>query len=64
MAEVDLRRIVVDATRGARWEGGGGACQAAPARMRREILMAKSTATEPGNPFGDLTKMIEQFKLP
>ena len=26
--------------------------------------MANSTATEPVNPFGDLTKMIEQFKLP
>jgi phasin family protein len=26
--------------------------------------MAKSTATTPVNPFGDLTKMIEQFKLP
>jgi phasin family protein len=26
--------------------------------------MAKSTATQPVNAFGDLTKMIEQFKLP
>ena len=26
--------------------------------------MTKSTASEPVNPFGDLTKMIEQFKLP
>ena len=26
--------------------------------------MAKSTATDPVNPFGDLTQMIEQFKLP
>jgi phasin family protein len=26
--------------------------------------MAKSAATEPLNPFGDLNKMIEQFKLP
>jgi phasin family protein len=26
--------------------------------------MAKSTANKPVNPFGDLTKMIEQFKLP
>lgn len=26
--------------------------------------MAKSTATDPVNPFGDLPKMIEQFNLP
>lgn len=26
--------------------------------------MAKTTATEQANPFGDLTKMLEQFKVP
>ena len=26
--------------------------------------MAKTTTTEPTNPFGDLTKMFEQFKIP
>jgi phasin family protein len=31
---------------------------------KQEILMAKSTATETVDPFGDLSRMIEQFKLP
>lgn len=35
-----------------------------PPAIKKEILMTKSTESAPVNPFGELAKMIEQFKFP